>query len=136
MGGSGCTWFCVPGGFLPSCWIQVQREGWECFWTIVCCARARSRFTNSFGSWRRVSCSIAAVFFYARYAPRLAFNIPCRTFEDLGNCGSLQRIATAFYPLVVSDLQIVVLVWIRELVHGRVVFVDRGRLSRSCSFSC
>ena len=35
------------------------------------------------------------------------------------------------YPLVVPDLRIVVHEWIRELVHGRVVFVDRGRLSRS-----
>ena len=41
-----------------------------------------------------------------------------------------------FYPLVVPDLRIVVLEWIRELVHGRVVFVDRGRLSRSRSSSC
>ena len=83
-----------------------------------------------------MSCSIAAVFFYARYAPRLAFTIPRHTFDDVGNCGSLWRIATAFYPLVVSDLRIVVLVLIRELVHGRVVFVDRGRLSRSRSSSC
>ena len=83
-----------------------------------------------------MSCSIAAVFFYARYAPRLAFTIPRRTFDDVRNCGSLRRIATAFYPLVVSDLRIVVLVWIRELVHGRVVFVDRGHLSRSRSSSC
>ena len=39
---------------------KVQREGWECFWTIVCCAR--SRFADSFGSWRMGSCSVAAVF--------------------------------------------------------------------------
>ena len=80
-----------------------------------------------------MSCSIAAVFFYARYTPRLIFTIPRRMFDDVGNCGSLRRIATAFYPLVVSDLRIVVLVWIRELVHGQVVFVDRGRFSRSSS---
>ena len=61
-----------------------------------------------------MSCSFAAVFFYARYTPRLTFTIPRRTFNDVGNCGSLRRIATAFYPLVVSDLRIVVLVWIRE----------------------
>ena len=61
-----------------------------------------------------MSCSIAAVFFYARYTPRLTFTIPRRTFDDVGNCGSLRRIATAFYPLVVSDLRIVVLVWIGE----------------------
>ena len=61
-----------------------------------------------------MNCSIAAVFFYARYTPRLTFTIPLRTFDDVGNCGSLRRIATAFYPLVVSDLQIVVLVWIGE----------------------
>ena len=54
--------------------------------------------------------------FLCRYAPRLAFTIPRRTFDDVGNCGSLRRIATAFYPLVFSDLRIVVLVWIRELV--------------------
>ena len=62
-GGFGMHLVFVPGGFLPSCWISVQREGWECFWTIICCERARSRFANSFGSWRRVSCSFAAVFF-------------------------------------------------------------------------
>ena len=54
-------------------------------------------------------------FFYAHYTPRLTFTIPRRTFDDVGNCGNLRRIATAFYPLVVSDLRIVVLVWIREL---------------------
>ena len=62
-----------------------------------------------------MSCSFAVVFFYARYTPRLTFTIPRRTFDDVGNCGSLRRIATAFYPLVVSDLRILVLVWIREL---------------------
>ena len=61
-----------------------------------------------------MGCSIAAVCFYARYTPRLIFTIPRRTFDDVGNCGSLRRIATAIYPLVVSDLRIVVLVWIRE----------------------
>ena len=72
-------------------------------------------------------------FFYARYAPRLSLTIPRRTLDDVGNCG---RIATAFYPLVVPDLRVMVHEWIRELVHGRVVFVDRGRLSRSRSSSC
>ena len=61
-GVSGCTRYCVPVGFLPSRWISVQQEGWECFWIIVCCARARSRFAGSFGSWRRGSCSVAADF--------------------------------------------------------------------------
>ena len=55
--------------------------------------------------------------------------------DDVGNCGRLRRIATAFYPLMVPDLRIVVHEWIRELVHGRVVFVDRGHLSRSRSSS-
>ena len=57
---------------------------------------------------------VRSVFFYARYTPRLTFTIPRRTFDDVGNCGSLRRFATAFYPLVVSDLRIVVRVWIRE----------------------
>ena len=69
-----------------------------------------------------MSCSIAAVFFYARYTPRLTFTIPRRTFDDVGNCGSLRRIATAFYPLVVSDLRIVVLMWIRERFASGAVF--------------
>ena len=86
--------------------------------------------------WQRASCSITAVFFYARYAPRLSLTIPRRTLDDVGNCGRFRRIATTFYPLVVPDLRIVVHEWIRELVHGRVVFVDRGRLSRSRSSSC
>ena len=83
-----------------------------------------------------MSCSIAAVIFYARYDPRLSFTIPRRTVDDVGNCGSLRGIATAFLSSRGVDLRIVVLEWIRELVHGRVVFVDRGRLSRSRSSSC
>ena len=74
-------------------------------------------------------------FFFARYAPRLSLPIPRRTLDDVGNCGRLRRIAPAFYPLVVPDLRIVVHGGIRELVHGRVVFIDRGRLSRSRSSS-
>ena len=74
-------------------------------------------------------------FFCARCAPRLSLIIPLRTLDDVGNCGRLRRIATAFYPLVVPDLRIVVHGWIRELVPGRVVFVDRGRLSRFRSSS-
>ena len=75
-------------------------------------------------------------FLYACYAPRLSLTIPRRTLDDVGNCGRFRRIATAFYPLVVPDLRIVVHEWIREPIHGRVVFVDRGRLSRSRSSSC
>ena len=74
--------------------------------------------------------------FYARYAPRLSLTIPRRTLNNVGNCGRFRWIATAFYPLVVPVLRIVVHEWIRELIHGRVVFVDRGRLSRSRSSSC
>ena len=64
-----------------------------------------------------------------------SLTIPRRTLDDVGDCGRLRRIATAFYPLVVPDLRVVVHGGIRELVHGRVVFVDRGRLSRSRSSS-
>ena len=71
----------------------------------------------------------------ARYAPRLSLTIPCRTLYDVGNCGRLRRTAPACYPLVVPDLRIVEHGRIRELVHGQVVFVDRGRLSRSRSSS-
>ena len=74
-------------------------------------------------------------FFYARYAPRLSLTIPHRTLDDVGNCRRLRRIATAFYPLVVPDLRITVHGGIRELVHGQVVFVERGRFSRSRSSS-
>ena len=95
-GGFGMHLVLCPGGLPPLPLDLGQREGWECFWTIVCCARARSRFAASFGSWRRASCTIAAVFFYARYDPRLSFTIPRRTLDDVGNCGSLRRIATAF----------------------------------------
>ena len=63
VGGSVCTWFFCPGGLPPLPLDLGPARGVECFWTIVCCARARSRFANSFGSWRRVSCSFAAVFF-------------------------------------------------------------------------
>ena len=73
--------------------------------------------------------------FCARFASWLSLTIPRHTLDDVGNCGRLRRIATAFYRLVVPDLRIVVHGGIRELVHGRVVFVDRGRLSRSGSSS-
>ena len=84
----------------------------------------------------RVARSQRSFFFYAHYALRLSLTIPRRTLDDVENCGRFQRIATAFYPLVVPDLRIVVHEWIRELVHGRVVFVDCGRLSHSRSSSC
>ena len=71
--------------------------------------------------------------FLARYAPRLSLTIPRCTLDDVGNCGRFRR--TACYPLVVLDLRIVEHGRIRELVHGRVVVVDRGRLSRSRSFA-
>ena len=71
--------------------------------------------------------------FFARYAPRLSLTIPRRTLDDVGNCGRLWRTAPACYPLVVPDLRIVEHGGIRELIHGRVVFVDRGRLSSSRS---
>ena len=74
-------------------------------------------------------------FFLARCAPRLSLTIPRRTLNDVGNCGRLRRTAPACYPLVVLDLRIVEHDRIRELVHGRVVFVDRDRLSRSRSSS-
>ena len=74
-------------------------------------------------------------FFFCPLRSSLSLTIPRRMLDDVGNCGRLRRIATAFYPLVVPDLRIVVHGWIRELVHGRVVFVDRGRLSRSRSSS-
>ena len=58
-GVSGCTWCCVPGGFLHSRSISVEREGggwgvagWgECLWTLVGCSRARLCLFSSFGSW-------------------------------------------------------------------------------------
>ena len=128
-GVSRCTWYCVPEGFLPSRWISVQRVGWECFWTIVCCARARSCFTGEGGVARSQQTSLA------RYAPLLSLTFPRRTLDDVGNCGRLRRTAPACYPLVVPDLRIVEHGRIRELVHSRVVFVDRGRLFRSRSSS-
>ena len=38
----------------------------------------------------------SGLFFYARYDPRLSFTIPRRMLDDVGNCGSLRRIATTF----------------------------------------
>ena len=37
-GVSRCTWCCFPWGFLSSRSTCVRREGWKCFWTLVCCA--------------------------------------------------------------------------------------------------
>ena len=62
-GGLGMHLVLCPGGLPPLPLDLGPAKGWECFWTIVCCARARSRFAGSFGSWRRGSCSIAAFFF-------------------------------------------------------------------------
>ena len=86
-------------------------------------------------SWRRGKFARSQRISLARSAPRLSLTIPRRTLDDVGNCGRLRRTAPTCYPLVVLDLRIVEHGRIRELVHGRVVFVDRGRLSRSSSRS-
>ena len=41
--------------FLPSRSTLVRREGWECLGAFVCCVRARSFFSSSFGWWGRGS---------------------------------------------------------------------------------
>ena len=57
----GCTWCCVPRGFLPSRWISVQREGWECLWTV--------------GSGLPLPPPL----------PQLSLPIPRRMLDDVGN---------------------------------------------------
>ena len=59
-GVSGCTWCCVPGGFLHSRLTSVEREGRECLWTFVRCARARLCLFSPFGSWGGGGCLVAA----------------------------------------------------------------------------
>ena len=95
---SGCTWYCVPGGFLPSRWISIQREGCERFWTIVCCARARSRFAGSFGSWRRGSCSVATVFF----CPLRSSVISHHSSPHARRCGELWETSEDRYRVLSS----------------------------------
>ena len=73
-GGFGMHLVLCPGGLPPLPLDLGQREGWECFWIIVCCVRARSCFAASFGSWRRVSCSIAAVFFLCPLRSSVVFH--------------------------------------------------------------
>ena len=52
----GCTWCCVPGGFLHS----RGGGGGECLWTFVRCTRARLCLFSPFGSWGVGGCSVAA----------------------------------------------------------------------------
>ena len=134
-GGLGMHLVLCPGGLPPLPLDLGPARGVGVLLDFSLLRAARSRFAGSFGSWRRGSCSIAAVFFVPAtllgcLSPFLAAR--STTWGIVGDFGgSLPR----FYPLVVPDLQIVVHGWIRELVHGRVVFVDRGRLSRSRSSS-
>ena len=51
-GSQGAPGVLSRGGFLPSRSISVVREGWWCLWAVVWGARARSRFSFSFGSGR------------------------------------------------------------------------------------
>ena len=48
------------GGSLSSRSTSVQREGWECLRAFVWGARARSRFSFSFGGGRSGGCPLAA----------------------------------------------------------------------------
>ena len=90
-------------GFLPSRWISVQREGWECLWTVVCCAQASSRFSSSFGSWRSGGCSVAADFpcplrFLGCLSPFLAARSTTWGIErDFG--GPLPRVILLWFPI-------------------------------------
>ena len=59
-GVSGCTWYCVPGASSPPAGSRSSERGGS---ASGLSSVARSRFAGSFGSWRRGSCSVAAVFF-------------------------------------------------------------------------
>ena len=131
-GVSGCTWYCVPGSF-PLVLGPVRGVGVLLDYSLLRASALSLRWLLR--ELAKGELLDHSGLFCARYAPRLSLTIPRRTLDDVGNCGRLQRIASAFYPLVVPDLWIVVYGWIRELVHGRVVFVDRGHLSRSRSSS-
>ena len=85
----------VSRGASSPRWISVQREGWECLWTVVCCARARSR--------RRGSCSVAADFpcplrFLGCLSPFLAARSTTWGIErDFG--GPLPRVILSWFPI-------------------------------------
>ena len=61
-GGLGMHLVLCPGGLPPLPLDLGPAGGVGVLLAIVCCTRASSRFAGSFGSWRRGSCSVAAVF--------------------------------------------------------------------------
>ena len=87
-----------PGGLPP-----LPLEGWECLWTVVCCARARSRFSSSFGSWRSGCCSVAADFhcplrFLGCLSPFLTAHSTTWGIErDFG--GPLPHVILSWFPI-------------------------------------
>ena len=103
---SGCTWCCVSGGFLPSRWASASREGRECLWTLVGCARARLCLFSSFGSWR--GCSFAGdapspLRFLGCFSPFLAARSTMwGTERSFG--GQLPRCILPWFPIIGSSI--------------------------------
>ena len=125
-GVSGCTWCCVPEGFLPSRWISVQREGMvgggvsldSCL--LLASALPPLQLLRELG---RVGLLVRSGLPLPTLLPRLSLPVPRRTFNDVGNWWRLWRPAPSCYPLVVPDLRVEEHGRIRELVHGRIVLV-------------
>ena len=95
-GVSGCTWCCVLWGFLPSRSTSVQREGWKCLWTFVCCARARLCLFSSQSSGLPLPAPL----------PRLLLPAHHRTLCDVMNGEMLWWTAPVLDPPVFPDLRI------------------------------
>ena len=102
-GGLGMHLVLCPGGLLPLPLDLGPARGVGVLLDYVCCARARSRFAGSFGSWRRGSCSVAVVFFVPAtllgcLSPFLAAR--STTWGIVGDFGgSLPRFILSWFPI-------------------------------------
>ena len=122
---SGCTWCCVPGGFLPSRWVSAQREGGGGGVSLDFCPLRTSvlpllQLLRELAKGELFGCSGLPL---PAPLPRLSLPIPRRPLDDVGNRERLRRTAPACYPRVVPDLRIEEHVRIRELVHSRAALV-------------
>ena len=92
--------------FLPSRSTLVRREGRECLWAFVCCVRARSFFSSSFGRWGRGSWLSCCRRPFPASPSLLTLPNSHRTFHDVRIRGSLQSLAPAFYPKRAMSLEV------------------------------
>ena len=108
----------------PSRSTLVRREGRECLGAFVCRVRARSFFSSSFGRWRHGSWLSCCRHPFPASPSLLTLPNSHRTFHDVRIRGSLQSLASAFFPPASHALLSVNRGRIRGLGHVSLALVD------------